>query len=416
MRYLIKQKKLASRLGWLTVILMCLGVFAPNYAQYQFTALGARFIELTGITEGQYSSIITAPQAPGIFFSLIAGLLVDRFGVKKVLTAGFFVTAAGAVARIWSTTYLSMFICMFLIGINATLLNTNGPKIFGYWFEKKRISFVVGIFTAVINGSLAVGAGTGALFPEIKTAFAVSGAIACLAAVLWVVIYNDKKAPMLKQGELPTELRSPPILECLRVVLKCPAVWVTGLAFALLFIGSAVMSLFLPVALVKDRGFAETTAGAVSMSMMLGAMVSCYITPLIDLKLGKPRLLMFVYGIIGAFGAAFAWRAPRGIIMIVMLFTTGFVTTGLSPLLMSIPVKLKEIGTKYAGTAGGVAGTIQLAGSVVVPTYILKPIAGDNNIILFYLFAVSLTLFAVVSLLLPLGKRAKAESGLRTGT
>ncbi|NLL37973.1 MAG: MFS transporter [Clostridiales bacterium] len=408
---MIKEKRTASRMGWLTVILMCLGVFVPSYAQYQFTALGARFIELTGITEVQYSSIITAPQAPGIFFSLIAGVLVDRFGVKKVLTVGFFLTAAGAVARIWSYTYPSMFICMFLIGINATLLNTNGPKIIGYWFEKRKINLIMGIFTAVINGSLAVGAGTGALFPEIKTAFAVSGLIACLASVLWVVFYNEKKAPMLKREELSAESNSPPVLECLRVVLKSPAVWMTGLALALLFIGSAVMSLFLPVALVRDRGVAETAAGAVSMSMMLGAMISCYVTPLIDMKLGKTRLLMFVYGIIGALGAAFAWRAPRGFIMIVMLFITGFVTTGLSPLLMSIPVKLKEIGTKYAGTAGGVAGTIQLAGSVVVPTYILKPIAGDNNIVLFYLFAASLTLFAAVSLLLPLGGRGKQASG-----
>ena len=279
-------------MGWLTVILMCLGVFVPSYAQYQFTALGARFIELTGITEVQYSSIITAPQAPGIFFSLIAGVLVDRFGVKKVLTVGFFLTAAGAVARIWSYTYPSMFICMFLIGINATLLNTNGPKIIGYWFEKRKINLIMGIFTAVINGSLAVGAGTGALFPEIKTAFAVSGLIACLASVLWVVFYNEKKAPMLKREELSAESNSPPVLECLRVVLKSPAVWMTGLALALLFIGSAVMSLFLPVALVRDRGVAETAAGAVSMSMMLGAMISCYVTPLIDMKLGKTRLLM----------------------------------------------------------------------------------------------------------------------------
>lgn len=389
---------------------MCLGIFAPNYAQYQFTSLGARIIEQTGITEVQYSSIITAPQAPGIFFSLIAGLLVDRFGAKKVLAVGFLITAVGAVARIWSGTYLSMFVCMFLIGINATLLNANGPKIFGYWFEKKKINLVVGIFTAFINGSLAVGAGTGALFPKVKTAFAVSGAIACLAAVLWVVLYNEKKAPMPAQVGLPDESRSPPVLECLRVVLKCPAVWATGVAFALLFIGSAVMSLFLPVALVKDRGFSETSAGAVSMSMMLGAMVSCYITPLIDLKLGKTRLLMFIYGILGALGAAFAWRAPRGIIMVAMLFITGFVTTGLSPLLMSIPVKLKEIGTKYAGTAGGVVGTIQLAGSVIVPTYVLKPIAGDNNTVLFYLFAASVTLFAVASLFLPVGD-ARKEAG-----
>jgi NNP family nitrate/nitrite transporter-like MFS transporter len=87
--------------------------------------------------------------------------------------------------------------------------------------------------------------------------------------------------------------------------------------------------------------------------------------------------------------------------MFAALFFTGFVTTGLTPLLVAIPIQLKEIGAKYAGTAGGVVGTIQLFGTVVIPTYILTPIVGNDFELLFYLFGVILVMFAFFSQLLP---------------
>jgi NNP family nitrate/nitrite transporter-like MFS transporter len=52
---------------------------------------------------------------------------------------------------------------------------------------------------------------------------------------------------------------------------------------------------------------------------------------------------------------------------------------------MSLPVQLDEIGPVYAGTAGGFLATIQLIGAVVVPTYVITPIAGANMNLFFIL-------------------------------
>ena len=69
---------------------------------------------------------------------------------------------------------------------------------------------------------------------------------------------------------------------------------------------------------------------------------------------------------------------------------------------MSLPVRLKGIGTRYGGTAGGLLATIQLGGSVVLPTYVIAPIAGTNYVLMFSLFALMMVLFCFVQLLLPI--------------
>ena len=55
------------------------------------------------------------------------------------------------------------------------------------------------------------------------------------------------------------------------------------------------------------------------------------------------------------------------------------------PIFLSAPVLLEGLGTKYAGSAAGVISTLQLLGAVLIPTYILTPIAGENYSLLFML-------------------------------
>lgn len=54
------------------------------------------------------------------------------------------------------------------------------------------------------------------------------------------------------------------------------------------------------------------------------------------------------------------------------------------PIFLSAPVLLEGLGTKYAGSAAGVISTLQLLGAVLIPTYILTPIAGENYSLLIY--------------------------------
>ena len=70
------------------------------------------------------------------------------------------------------------------------------------------------------------------------------------------------------------------------------------------------------------------------------------------------------------------------------------------PTLMGVPVQLPQIGTAYAGTAGGVVATIQIGGAVSVPSYILVPIAGENFNFLFGLGGICLLISSFLMIFL----------------
>ena len=88
----------------------------PNYTQYQLSPLGAQIIEQFALTPVQFNSLFTAPMLPAIFTSIIAGLLVDRYGFKPVITISIICTVLGAWIRLFAGNYPMMFVGMTLVG------------------------------------------------------------------------------------------------------------------------------------------------------------------------------------------------------------------------------------------------------------------------------------------------------------
>ena len=69
------------------------------------------------------------------------------------------------------------------------------------------------------------------------------------------------------------------------------------------------------------------------------------------------------------------------------MILTGIAIGGNIPLAMGDIINFKGIGPEYVGTASGLVATIQLIGAVVLPSYVLIPIASGNLNTLFILAA-----------------------------
>ena len=80
---------------------------------------------------------------------------------------------------------------------------------------------------------------------------------------------------------------------------------------------------------------------------------------------------------------------------------TGTLLGAAMPIFFSAPILLEGIGIRYAGSAAGVIATLQLLGAVLIPTYILTPIAGENYGLLFSLAALCMLVMFVFGLLIP---------------
>ena len=399
-----------KRYAWVILLLMCLGITMPNYAQYQVPAFGPTIQESMKLVPSQFSTIATAPLLPGIFLSLIAGLLVDRFGARRIMVGAMAVSAAAIILRVFTEEFWGMYLTMIFTGVAATFLNSNAGKILGQWFSPEKMAVGMGIFLASANASMALGTGTASVYSGIRGAFIGAAVIAVIVLVCWVFLMRDKPAER-RDGDAAPEKVS--VLKGLKIAATNRTVWMVAVCLFLSAGGITSMANFMPSAL-NERGFAEGACNVVSMAITLGGLVGCLVSPS-TVKLFPNRRVYFIcHAAVAVIGMLFAWRiSDSPAVTFILLLITGYCANGFTPLLMSMPVQDRRIGTRYGGTAGGFVATVQLGGSVVIPSYIIAPIAtradGSCNYALYFgLVAVMMALFIVICNLLP-GVGRKSE-------
>ena len=344
--------KQAPWYGYVIVGLLCIGIFLPNFAQYQVTSLADRLRTEMGLSQGQYGSIATAPLLAGIILSFLSGLLMDRFGVKVILIS-IFITVGGIILRAFTSGYWFLFISMLLLGFSASFVNANTPKVAGAWFPSSKVTAMMGLVLACSNLGSALGSGTAPQFATTEGAFRFSAVLAAVVLVLWVLFLTDKKGSGDASPDKPEEEERAAFKDSIRTVLRNKGLWFVALC---------------------------------NIGMMLG-MLTNMISPTIVRKVATTgtrfRRMMRICAIVGGILEATAWLLPKGIAMILGLFATGFIAEVFLPFLQSMPTYLEGIGRKYGATATGTAMTLQLLCCVIIPSYLVAPIAGDNYQLLF---------------------------------
>jgi len=394
---MFKKLKSGPNYGYVILLLLCLAISLADFGQFQVSSLADRLRTALGLSQSQYSAVATAPLLAGIIFGFLSGVLMDRFGIR-VVTVSVVLTAAGLVLRVLWGTFTALYISGILIGCSATFINTTAPKIIGGWFPRERATPLMGVVLAVANLAMALGTGTAALFSTVAAAFRFSAALAAAVLLLWFLFIAEKRETGAKQAEEPV-----PVSESIRAVGKHGGVWLLSLFClgSVAAIGS--VSVFLPQALMS-RGMTEVQAGWLSMAVTLGNMATNFVSPAIIRRFGTTRkrlcLMVCVYSLGEAVLVALGWRAS-GVLLPVLLFFSGFCAMGFLAFYQTIPLTLRGIGSRYSGTAMGLIITVQLGASVVLPSYVIAPIAGDDYRLIFLLLGALPLLPALLSPLLP---------------
>lgn len=398
--------KQAPWYGYVIVGLLCIGIFLPNFAQYQVTSLADRLRTEMDLSQGQYGSIATAPLLAGIILSFLSGLLMDRFGVKVILIS-IFITVGGIILRAFTSGYWFLFISMLLLGFSASFVNANTPKVAGAWFPSSKVTAMMGLVLCFSNMGNALGSGTAPQFPTTQAAFRFAAVLAVVVLVLWILFLTEKKggAQASAQAEEPAEEEERAAFkDSIRTVLRNKGLWFVALCNIGMMLGMLTNIIFMPQALMS-RGLTEGEAGWYAVALTAGTMLTTLISPTIVRKVGtsgtKVRWIMRGCALVGAILEVTAWLLPKGIAMILGLFATGFITEAFLPFLQSMPGYLEGIGRKYAATATGTAMTLQLLCCVFIPSYIVAPIAGDNYLLLFGILACMAILPILFSAKLP---------------
>ncbi|WP_250228370.1 MFS transporter [Anaeropeptidivorans aminofermentans] len=395
----MSEERTSSRYPYVIIACAFLLNFATMYPMYQLSSQTYKLMPSLNISPAQFSILFSSAMIPGILFSLTSGVLCDKLGVKVCVTAAGLISLLAVIGRIFANNFAALFICMFLSGLVCSFLNSNVAKIIGNWFPPGKIGTGVGIVLSGASASMALAVGTTAMFASVSGAFIFAAVLNGAAMIIWIAFMKESPE---NTGPLPViSLSGPPMKKNLTTVIKNRYIWIAGLTSGLITASTMCVNTFLPQALQSVKGMDAVAAGAVSSVIMIGSFAGSVLGPVICIKTGRMETFFWTFSVLTGIGTAFAWRAPEGIALIISLFLTGFVSSGLNSQLVAVPVMLKEIGPENAGVAGGFSAMIRLLLAVVLPSYIISPLTGDNYTLLYILGGILSLCAGVLTLAFP---------------
>jgi NNP family nitrate/nitrite transporter-like MFS transporter len=377
--------------------------FIGSYAQFQLPPLANKLMPVLHISPSQFAALMAGPMTGSLFVCLIGGTLADRYGVKNVVTVGLVLSVIGCTFRYAVTSFWPFFFLTVLAGLASGLLVANLAKLFGAWFLPQQMGMLMGVY--MISPMLAgfVGTATTALFPSEGSAFIFSGAACFAILILWLFLAKNKP-----QGA--PDLPALPVTRYLGKAARSKGIWLAGIcAF---FVMGAMMTFnsFLPKVLEDLRSIGSVKAGFYGSMGTLGGVFGSFLGPVICNRIGIMKPYLYVVSLLGAAATFWSWQLPVGPAIVVSLILAGFLQSAILPLMLSLPMLLPEIGPEYAGSAGGIISTLQVLGAVLLPTFIITPLAGVHAAVLFGLAAICFALISIPVLFMPeLGSRALAS-------
>jgi ACS family hexuronate transporter-like MFS transporter len=203
-----------GRYRWVICALLFFGT-TINYVDRQVLGILARDLQREiGWTELQYGNIVAAFSAAYAIGLILAGRLMDRFGVRTGYAVALTIWSIAGMVTALARTPIQFGLCRALLGLGEAGNFPAAIKGVAEWFPKKERAFATGIFNAGTNVGAVVAPLT---VPWIainlgwQWAFFLTGAIGFLWLTFWLPMYRKPELhPRLSKAELALIQSDPP--------------------------------------------------------------------------------------------------------------------------------------------------------------------------------------------------------------
>lgn len=379
------------RLRWWIIGLVMLGTIINYLTRSTLSVAAPTLMEDLGMTEKQYGWITAAFQI-GIMLQPVVGYILDLVGVK--LGLAIFATGWGlfTMAHGLATNWQGLAVVRGLLGFAEGTSHTGGLKVVSEWFPAKERGFASGIYN--------IGASLGPMLaPPLvvwailvwnwRAAFVVTGALAFLWVILWLLFYDppekhprisDEERDLIRAGQeahIEAGGEKPSVL----ALLKERNFWGIALPRFLADPTWGTLTFWLPLYLVTARGFDLKQIALFAWLPFVAADLGCLFGPAVTLWLQRlgvslinARRMTFTLGAAMMTSMMFVGSVESPYAAIALLCVGGFAHQTLSITVLTMAPDLfrkNEVGT-VAGMAGTLANFGVLLFSVAIGTFVAK--------------------------------------------
>jgi cyanate permease len=359
-----------------------------------------------GLSDGAMGLILGAWPLVYIAFAMPCGAFLDRVGPRKALFAAAAIIALSAAARGLADGQLSLFLAVALFGIGGPLISIGAPKLVSLWFIGPDRGLAMGIYITgpALGGIAALALTNSVVMPMMdgdwrQVLFLYSGISLAIGAV-WLVLASLPPARALQalatsdfgQGGHKEHPRQAAVYLDL---LKIPAVRLTLIMAVGAFFFNHGLNNWLPE-ILRRGGMTAAQAGLwaaipTAMGVFSSLLIPRFATP-------ERRRWILTTLILGAGVAALLLQfAGHDLPLTLGLILQGIARGSMMTVMMLALVETTGVGSKHAGTAGGLFFSAAEIGGVLGPITLgaLSDLTGGFSVGLYLLSGICFLMILV---------------------
>jgi len=333
---------------WVMLALLWLIYFSFGLVSRSPSPMVTPIIRDLNMSHGLMGFVMGSWQMTYILVAVFAGLILDRWGIRKSIFVGALIIGLSALLRAFSVGFGSLLLFVALFGIGGPMVSIGCPKTIALWFKGKERNTAVGIYTTGpwIGGMTSLAATNAVVMPLVghnwRLTFVFYGMVTFILAFLWWVL--------AKEAEEKTEAGQSVALGVLTALIKIRNVrniLISGLfAFAVMH-GFAA---WLPK-ILEERGMTAVLAGYASAVPYLTSIPAVLIFPRLISERIRGRIIA-LFGLLG--GGGIMWVTATDLPVFFGLLLFGATASVIFPLLVIELMEIPAVGTRYLGSATGV--------------------------------------------------------------
>jgi MFS family permease len=290
-----KKSKKVSILAWIIWLLSAIFMFYKFALEVSPSVMTTTLMGAFEMNGTQLGNLAACYFYAYLIMQLPAGLLIDKFGPRKVTTVAIALCAIGSFVFAKSDGITTACIGRFLTGCGAAFAAVNCLKLIANWFSASRFAFMAGLMMTV--GMLGAVGGQAPLAAFIESmswrqAMEVIGIGGFVLAALFFLIVRDKAESHKHMKNLASQRVS--IGNTLLQIFRNPQAWwlslYSGLAFAPVMVFGGLWGIsFTSGAFGLSQNIAAQAVSLIFIGFAIGAPVFGWFSD----WLGRRRIVMF---------------------------------------------------------------------------------------------------------------------------
>jgi cyanate permease len=321
--------------------------------------------------------ILGSWQLTYILVALVAGTILDRWGVHKSIFVRYFADG-----------FATMLFAVALFGLGGPMISIGGPKTISEWFQDRSRGTAIGIYTTGpwIGGLLALALTNSLIMPLVgnswRLAFVCYGLLAFVVGTLWGII--------ARASGTTTSTEISGMFTVFHNLFGIRNVQILLMMALFSFAISHGFSSWLPK-ILEVKGMSVSQAGIAASIPLATGIPAILLIP----RLVPPRLrghIIAIFAVLTTVNLAIV-MSLSGAGLYAVLAVLGFISSPFLSMMLLILMDTREVDSKYMGAAGGLFFCVAEIGGFTGPLLMGILVDVTGTFLTGVLFLASLCMF-----------------------